>query len=122
MSRGMWTKHFTSDGKQFYYNATKNISMWNYPPDSIIHEAPNAKPPPQSTTDERSHFISAPPTDPVQFTHVEAAPLLAPQIAVSVPYSVLPVPPPQSVILPLVTIPSVAPSVDVISDIDQTMR
>lgn len=55
MSRGMWTKHFTSDGKKcFYYNASKNMSVWNPPPDSIVHNAVNAKPPPISDQSEDS--------------------------------------------------------------------
>jgi hypothetical protein len=45
MSKGMWTKHLTIDGNAYYYNAAKNISVWQPPIDSIIHEAPNLKPP-----------------------------------------------------------------------------
>ncbi len=44
----MWTKHFTADGKVFYFNAAVNRSVWSPPNDAVIHEAPNAKPPSQS--------------------------------------------------------------------------
>lgn len=45
MSRGMWTKCWTPDGSQsFYYNASKNQSVWQPPPDAIIHEAIHLKP------------------------------------------------------------------------------
>ena len=45
MSKGMWTKHYASDGTRFfYYNASKKQSLWQPPPDSVIHEAPNLKP------------------------------------------------------------------------------
>lgn len=44
MSRGMWTKCWTLDGSQsFYYNAAKNQSVWQPPPDAIIHEAIHLK-------------------------------------------------------------------------------
>lgn len=50
MSRGMWTKCYSLDGsKVFYYNSAKNESSWIAPPDSIIHEAVNLKPPSQTT-------------------------------------------------------------------------
>jgi hypothetical protein len=42
---GIWTKHFTVDGKVYYYNSAQNRSLWSAPPDSITHEAPNARPP-----------------------------------------------------------------------------
>lgn len=45
MSKGMWTKHFTLEGKEFYFNASQNRSLWTPPSDSIIHRAPNLKPP-----------------------------------------------------------------------------
>jgi hypothetical protein len=45
MSKGMWTKHFTPEGKPFYFNAAQSRSVWRSPPDSIIHEAPNLKKP-----------------------------------------------------------------------------
>ena len=42
----MWTKCYSADGsKVFYYNSAKNESSWTPPPDSIIHEAINLKPP-----------------------------------------------------------------------------
>ncbi|RYH29853.1 hypothetical protein EON65_07170 [archaeon] len=44
MSNGMWTKHITEGGKVFYYNAEQNRSLWQPPPDSMVHEAPNLKP------------------------------------------------------------------------------
>ena len=48
MSKGMWTKHYTPEGKIFYFNAALNKSLWNPPLDAIIHEAPNLyKPEPQ---------------------------------------------------------------------------
>jgi hypothetical protein len=43
MSKGMWTKHFTHEGKAFYFNPALNRSVWNPPSDAITHEAPNAK-------------------------------------------------------------------------------
>ena len=42
MSRGMWTKCIAlCDGEEkvFYYNSTKNISVWHPPSNDIIHEA-----------------------------------------------------------------------------------
>lgn len=45
MSKGIWTKHFSVDGKIYFYNAAQNRSLWVPPADSIIHEAINAKPP-----------------------------------------------------------------------------
>lgn len=45
MSKGIWTKHFSVDGKIYFYNAAQNRSVWVPPADSIIHEAINAKPP-----------------------------------------------------------------------------
>jgi len=45
MSRGIWTKCWTTDGSQtFYYNAAKNQSVWQPPLDAIIHEAIHLKP------------------------------------------------------------------------------
>lgn len=41
MSKGIWTRHFSEEGKTFYYNASKNMSLWQPPPDSIVHEAAN---------------------------------------------------------------------------------
>lgn len=52
----MWTKHFTCDGKVFYFNAALNRSTWNTPTDAVIHEAPNAKPP---SSPILNHLISA---------------------------------------------------------------
>ena len=46
MSRGMWTKCIAlCDGEEklFYYNSTKNISVWNPPPNDIVHDAVNFK-------------------------------------------------------------------------------
>ena len=45
MSKGIWTKHFSVDGKIYFYNAAQNRSVWVPPSDSIIHEAANARPP-----------------------------------------------------------------------------
>ena len=43
---GIWTKHFTVEGKVYFYNAAQNRSLWSPPrTDSIIHEAANARPP-----------------------------------------------------------------------------
>ena len=41
----MWTKQYTPAGKVFYYNSTQNLSVWNPPMDSVVHEAPNLKTP-----------------------------------------------------------------------------
>lgn len=41
---GMYTKHFSQDGKVYYYNASLNKSVWSPPTDNpqiIVHEAPN---------------------------------------------------------------------------------
>lgn len=44
--KGMWTKHFSTDGlKTYYYNSARNLSVWTPPADAVIHEAINAKPP-----------------------------------------------------------------------------
>ena len=40
MLKGMWTKHIGTDSKVFYFNAEQNNSVWEPPPDSIVHEAP----------------------------------------------------------------------------------
>lgn len=40
MVKGMWTKQYAADGKAFYFNAAQNRSVWQPPPDSIVHEAP----------------------------------------------------------------------------------
>lgn len=41
MSKGMWTKQYTIDGKIFYYNSTQNKSVWHPPIGSETHEAIN---------------------------------------------------------------------------------
>ena len=46
----MWTKHYTSDGKAYYYNAAQDRSLWHAPKDSIIHEAVNLVNPTTLTT------------------------------------------------------------------------
>lgn len=48
MAKGMWTKHFTPSGKAYYFNASQNMSLWEPPRDSIIHEAPNLRNPASS--------------------------------------------------------------------------
>jgi len=48
MSKGMWTKHFSNDGKIFYYNAHLNKSLWTAPSEAIVYEAPNLKHPAQA--------------------------------------------------------------------------
>lgn len=45
MSKGIWTKHLSIDGKAYFYNAGQNRSLWMPPPDSIVHEAINIRPP-----------------------------------------------------------------------------
>jgi hypothetical protein len=59
MTKGMWTKCISNDGKVFYFNASQNRSAWNPPPDSIIHEAPNLRQPipliEQTRNDEAYH-------------------------------------------------------------------
>jgi hypothetical protein len=45
MSKGIWTKHLSIDGKAYFYNAGQNRSLWMPPPDSIVHEAINMRPP-----------------------------------------------------------------------------
>jgi hypothetical protein len=45
MSNGIWTKHFSVEGKTYYFNAAQNRSLWIAPQDSIVHEAVNARPP-----------------------------------------------------------------------------
>lgn len=40
MSKGMWTKQLTVDGRVFYYNSTHNKSQWHQPsPVEVLHEA-----------------------------------------------------------------------------------
>eukprot|EP01039_Chlorochromonas_danica_P002130 gene2130-2324_t len=63
MSKGMWTKHLTADGKAFYYNASQNRSVWTAPSDSVVHEAPNLKPP--GATNELQANTAAGSGDPV---------------------------------------------------------
>ena len=43
----MWTKHYSVEGKAYYYNAALNESKWQPPnnPQIVIHEAQNARPP-----------------------------------------------------------------------------
>jgi hypothetical protein len=48
MSKGMWTKQYTKEGKTFYYNASQNKSVWTPPMDSVVHEAPRLKKPEES--------------------------------------------------------------------------
>ena len=57
----MWTKHFTSDGKIFYYNCTLSKSMWHPPQDAVVHDAVNARPPePESAAEiERRKNLEA---------------------------------------------------------------
>jgi hypothetical protein len=59
MTKGMWTKCISNDGKVFYFNASQNRSAWNPPPDSIIYEAPNLRQPilliEQTRNDEAYH-------------------------------------------------------------------
>lgn len=43
MSKGMWTKCLTAEGKAFYYNAAQNRSVWVPPSEAVVHEAPNLK-------------------------------------------------------------------------------
>ena len=52
MSKGMWTKHFSVEGKVYYYNAALNKSQWSPPSDAIVHEAVNAKPPLKKEVEE----------------------------------------------------------------------
>lgn len=42
--KGMWTKHVTSEGKVFYFNAYLEKSVWNPPSDCLVHEAANISP------------------------------------------------------------------------------
>jgi hypothetical protein len=44
MSKGIWTKQITVDSKEFYYNAEQCKSVWEAPPDSVIHEASSLVP------------------------------------------------------------------------------
>ena len=39
MMRGMWTKQYTKEGKEYYFNATTNQAQWKVPPDAVVHEA-----------------------------------------------------------------------------------
>lgn len=43
MSKGMWTKCLTPEGRPFYYNAVQNQSLWEPPAEVVIHEAANLK-------------------------------------------------------------------------------
>jgi hypothetical protein len=48
MSRGMWTKQYTSSGVPFFYNSTLNKSLWKPPVSEggcVVHEAEYLKKP-----------------------------------------------------------------------------
>lgn len=58
--KGMWTKQFTSEGRQFYYNSTLNKSVWHTPAHpAVIHEAENAGKPKESLVPSSSTRDSA---------------------------------------------------------------
>jgi hypothetical protein len=116
MSKGMWTKQFTKEGKAFYYNAAQNRSVWHPPSDSVVHEAPQLKipsdeplstleVPAQATTDTVSQIESSPSFSP------PPPPPPAPMSTYSsaVPYPMqetyIPVPIPVPVSVPLQTVP-----------------
>ena len=42
---GIWTKQFTLEGKEFWYNVTLGKSCWHPPIDSVTHEAEQLKNP-----------------------------------------------------------------------------
>lgn len=39
MMRGMWTKQWTREGKEYWFNATSNQAQWKPPSDGVVHEA-----------------------------------------------------------------------------------
>ena len=41
MSKGIWTKHFSPEGKAYYFNAAENRSVWQPPANANTHEATN---------------------------------------------------------------------------------
>ena len=43
MSKGIWTKQFTVEGKSYYFNAAQNRSLWAPPADSEVHDAAGLK-------------------------------------------------------------------------------
>jgi hypothetical protein len=69
MSKGMWTKQYTKEGKTFYYNAAQNKSVWTPPMDSIVHEAPYLKKPEESQEEVLQVQDIPPETDAVLNSH-----------------------------------------------------
>lgn len=58
--KGMWTKHFTKEGKVYYFNAALNKSVWNSPPsDTVVHEAPNLKIPEADDEEKKNEFAES---------------------------------------------------------------
>jgi hypothetical protein len=52
MSKGMWTKQYTVDGRVFYFNAGLNKSVWALPSnDVVVHEAPFLRKPESNSSE-----------------------------------------------------------------------
>jgi hypothetical protein len=63
MSRGMWTKQYTSSGVPFFYNSTLNKSLWQLPSNEggyVVHEAENLKKPTIVTGNAEFSFSTQP--------------------------------------------------------------
>jgi hypothetical protein len=99
MSRGMWTKQYTSNGTPFYYNATLGRSVWKPPPDGIVHEAECLKKPgetpqtesditPQPTAQPQPFAVPVPVYVPVPVPI--AQPIVQPVVSSMVPVAPLP--------------------------------
>lgn len=54
----MWTKHLMEEGKAYYFNASQNRSVWNPPPDSVVHEASKLLRPSEQQTLEPTPITS----------------------------------------------------------------
>lgn len=81
----MWTKQISSDGRIFYYNASKNESVFQPPPDSIVHEAIGLKPAPKQIVDDDRIKINEDSTNflATLASSIPLAPVSQPPISVS---------------------------------------
>lgn len=56
MMRGMWTKQYTLEGKEYYFNATNNQAQWRAPSDAVVHEADRLVNPINLTAEELEKY------------------------------------------------------------------
>jgi hypothetical protein len=73
MSKGMWTKQLTVEGKTFYFNAAQQRSEWQPPSDAIIHEAPQLQPPAQYAETSKTDDVLEAGSDPAKAIVVPVA-------------------------------------------------